>query len=112
MLAKKAPGNKASEFVKTFLFAKVPVQKQHELSTAGKPDTSVEENKMFIQRRFQYQPLIPQERLSFLLNEITSRNRDPPQGTHTTFQPTINRPKINGDCHCCGKKDRKSESTF
>ena len=50
--AKQAFGEKDSEFVETFLFGKLPIQLQHQLSTAEKADSLVEEIKTFKQTRF------------------------------------------------------------
>ena len=46
--ATKAFGDRAAEFIETFVFGKLPIQIQHELSTAGKSKASVEEIKTFI----------------------------------------------------------------
>ena len=95
---------KASEFFGTFFFGKLPIQTQHELSTARKPDASVDEIKMFMQHLFQYQQLIPQQTPTLPFNEIRSWNNRVSRGTHNTI-PTNNRSKFSGDCHYYGRKD-------
>ena len=104
--AKQAFGDNASEFNETFLFGKLPIPIQHELSTAGKSEAPVNKTKVFIQRRFKYQQVIPQPTQRMLINEITSRNKRPQQGTRITA-PTFDGPKISGDYHYCAKGGRK-----
>ena len=86
--AKQAFGDKASDGVKRFLLRKLRTQFQHELYTTEKSDPSVEDIKVIIQRRFQYQQLIPQQTSKISFNEITSRNNRPPQCTRTPLHLT------------------------
>ena len=57
-IGKQAFVQNAIEYVSEFLFGKLPVQSQQELTTAGKRYASTDEIKDFVQRRFQYQNLI------------------------------------------------------
>ena len=46
-------GDRVAGLTETFFYGKLPVQIQHELSTAGKSEASVQTVKYFIQRRLQ-----------------------------------------------------------
>ena len=61
---------------------------------------------MFIERRFQYQQLIPRQASTVPFNEITYRNGRPPQDTHTTAQAKGCANFIE-NCQYCGKKLHK-----
>ena len=116
-VAKQAFGDKAPEYVETFLFGKLPVQIQHELSTAGKADATVDEIKTFIQRRFQYQQLMPQKQ-AHPFNEVSTNQT---QQQYQPRQKTNERPhyekrdrtvsqerqRFDGDCFYCGKRGHK-----
>ena len=69
--AKQAFDSKANEYFNAFPFGKLPVTIQNDFSTAGKQDTTVDENREFIQQRYHYQQLTGTQRpLPF--NEFSS----------------------------------------
>ena len=69
--AKQAFYSKTNEYINTFLFRKLPVGIQKHLSVTGKPEASVDEFRDFIQKRYQYQPVMgTQQPQAF--NEVSS----------------------------------------
>ena len=108
--AKQAIGNKASKLVDTFLLGNLPIQIQSELSFAGKSDPSIEELKLFIQWRYQYQELIPQQMPTMRIHDISSRSKRSPLGTHTSTQAN-DCLKSREDCRHCRKKCLRSANT-
>ena len=53
--AKQAFGNEADRIIKMFLFGKLPVEIQQELTMANKEESSPEEIKTYLMRKYQYQ---------------------------------------------------------
>ena len=58
-MANQAFRDKSGDITATFIFAKLPVQKQNELAMAGKHDAAMDEIRTFVQRRCQYAQLLP-----------------------------------------------------
>ena len=84
------------------LFEKLQIQ--HQLSTAGKSEVSVKEIKAFIQRRLEFQLLISQATAHTQFNEMSINTQKQPRQGYNTEQRNTDKPKINGDCHYCGKR--------
>ena len=82
-VAEQAYGDKAQETVKTFLFAKLPIQLQNELAIAGKHDASIEEIKTFVQRRWQYAQLLPNQQLLQPFNQAVQTKEAPSEPVQT-----------------------------
>ena len=76
-VAKQAYGDKAQEIVKSFVFAKLPIQLQNQLAIAGKRDDSIEEIKTFVQRRCQYVQLLPSQQLLHTFNQAVQTQEAP-----------------------------------
>ena len=80
---KKTPtqsfGDRTAGFMEAFLFGKLPVQIQHEFSTASKTEASVEEMKLFIQIRFQYQQFIPQAAAHHQFKDMSRNTQKQPR---------------------------------
>ena len=53
--AKQAFGNEADNIIKMFLFGKLPVEIQQELTMANKEESSPEKIKTYLMRKYQYQ---------------------------------------------------------
>ena len=79
---------------------------KHKLSTARKIDVSLEEFKVIIQQRFQYQLLIPQTTPTLPVNEIISGKNRPSECTYTTVLAN-DRPRLSGDFQNCGGEGHK-----
>ena len=59
-IAKQAYGDEADECIKMFLFGKLPVEIQRELTMANKEDNSPEDIKTYLLRKYQYQNVLQQ----------------------------------------------------
>ena len=59
-IAKQAYGDEADKCIKMFLFAKLPVEIQQELTMTNKEDSSPEEIKTYLLRKYQYQNVLQQ----------------------------------------------------
>ena len=103
--AKQAFDSKANEYVNAFLFGKLPVAIQNDLTTASKQDAMVDEIREFIQRWYQYQQLMGTQ-LPLPFNEFSSgtekrQNDRPPETTKTNSDNSMK-------CFHCNKKGHKS----
>ena len=98
--AKQAFVNEAYKVIKMFLFGtcKLPVEIEQELTMANKEESSPEEIKTYLMRKYQYQQYTtPQP-----FNAVTSTNTNTNNKTATTTtQPERN--KVEGQFFYCGK---------
>ena len=103
-MAKQANGDKAQKIVRTFLFAKLPIQLQNELTIAGKHGASIEDIKTFVQRRCQYAQLLPNQQLLQPFNQAIQTQEAPSklvvQERNETKRPITKR-KLDGNCSYC-----------
>ena len=109
-VAKQAFGDKSSDITETFLFAKLPVQKQNELAMAGKHDASMEEIRTFIQRRCQYAQLIPNTTSAQPFNQISAPQPNaatPPTSTAQPQQTQVDTSGRNAENGCEKKRKPK-----
>ena len=112
--AKQAFGNEADRIIKMFLFGKLPVEIQQELTMANKEESSPEEIKTYLMRKYQYQQYVAPPTAIQLFNAVTSSapptiTTTKPTTTTTTAQPT-ERKRFEGQCFYCGKTGhRKTE---
>ena len=112
--AKQAFGNEADRIIKMFLFGKLPVEIQQELTMANKEESSPEEIKTYLMRKYQYQQYVAPPTAIQPFNAVTSSapptiTTTKPTTTTTTTQPT-ERKRFEGQCFYCGKTGhRKTE---
>ena len=97
-----------------FLFGKLPVEIQQELTMANKEESSPEEIKTYLMRKYQYQQYVAPPTAIQPFNAVTSSapatiTTTKPTTTTTTTQPT-ERKRFEGQCFYCGKTGhRKTE---
>ena len=111
--AKQALGDEADKIIKMFLFGNLPVEIQQELTMANKEESSPEEIKTYLMRRYQYQqyaaPPTTIQPFNAVNSSIPTNNETTKPTTTTTTQPT-ERKLFEGQCFYCGKTGhRKSE---
>ena len=109
--AKQAFGDEADKIIKMFLFGKLPVEIQ-ELTMANKGESSPEEIKTYLMRKYQYQqyaaPPTTIQPFSAVTSSVPTNNETTKPAT-TTTQPT-ERKRFEGQCFYCGKTGhRKTE---
>ena len=112
-IAKQAFGEEADKIIKMFLFGKLPVEIQQELTMANKEESSPEEIKTYLMRKYQYQQYVAPPTTIQPFNTVTSSvpmtNTTIKPATMTTTQPT-ERKRFEGQCFYCGKTGhRKTE---
>ena len=110
--AKQAFGNEADKVIKLFLFGKLPVEIQQELTMANKGESSPEEIKTYLMRKYQYQQYTSPQTQIQPFNAVSSSNPT----SHTTTKPATTttsqpeRKRFEGQCFYCGKTGhRKTE---
>ena len=96
-----------------FLFGKLPVEIQQELTMANKEESSPEEIKTYLMRKYQNQQYAAAPTTIQPFNAVTSsiptNNETTKPTTTTTTQPT-ERKRFKGQCFYCGKTGhRKTE---
>ena len=111
--AKQAFGDEADKIIKMFLFGKLPVEIQQELTMANKEESSPEEIKTHLMRKYQYQqyaaPPTTIQPFNAVTSSIPTNNETTKPTTTTTTQPT-ERKRFEGQCFYCGKTGhRKTE---
>ena len=110
--AKQVSGNEADKVIKMFLFGKLPVEIQQELPMANKEESSPEEIKTYLMRKYQDQQYAASPTAIQPFNAVTSSNpttsATTKPATTTTTQPE--RKRFEGQCFFCGKTGhRKNE---
>ena len=111
--AKQAFGDEADKVIKMFLFGKLPVEIQQELTMANKEESSPEEIKTYLMRKFQYQQYTAHQTPVKPFNAVTSslptNSATTKPARTTTTQPT-ERKRFEEQCFYCGKTGhRKTE---
>ena len=113
-IAKQAFGEEADKIIRMFLFGKLPVEIQQELTIANKEESSPEEIKTYLMRKYQYQQYVAPPTAIQPFNAVASSapatiTTTKPTTTTTTTQPT-ERKRFEGQCFYCGKTGhRKTE---
>ena len=102
--AKQAFGNEADNVIKMFLFGKLPDETQQELTMANKEESSPEQIKTYLMRKYQYQQYTLLQTPIQQFNAVTSSNPT----TSTTTKPATpttqpERKRFEGQCFYCGK---------
>ena len=111
--AKQAFGDEADKIIKTFLFDKLPVEIQQELTMPNKEESSPEEIKTYLMRKYQYQqyaaPPTTIQPFNAVTSSIPTNNETTKPTTTTTTQPT-ERKRFERQCFYCRKTGhRKTE---
>ena len=111
--AKQTFGDEADKIIKMFLFGKLPVEIQQELTMANKEESSPEEIKTYLMTKYQYQqyaaPPTTIQPFNAVTSSIPANNETTKPTTTTTTQPT-ERKRFEGQCFYCGKTGhRKTE---
>ena len=111
--AEQAFGDEADKINKMFLFGKLPVEIQQELTMANKEESSPEEIKTYLMRKYQYQqyaaPPTTIQQFNAVTSSVPTNNATTNPAMTTTTQPT-ERKRFEGQCFYCGKTGhRKTE---
>ena len=107
-IAKQAFGTEADKCIQMFLFGKLPVDIQQELTMANKEDSSPEDIKTYLQRKYQYQQVLTAPPPVQPFNQITTGGYVPPTNNQQQSQPKQHpeqqpQKKFEGKCFYCGK---------
>ena len=94
-IAKQAYGNEADKCIKMFLFGKLPVEIQRDLTMANKEDSSPEEIKTYLLRKYQYQQVLQQPAATYQPINQMSDNNTKREFTRSEQNPTLNASKEN-----------------
>ena len=104
--AKQAFGDEADKIIKMFLFGKLPVEIQQELTMANKEESSPEEIKTYLMRMYQYQqyaaPPTTIQPFNAVISSVPTNKATTKPATTATTQPT-ERKRFEGQCFYCGK---------
>ena len=115
--AKQAFGADADHCIRMFLFGKLPVEIQQELTMANKEDSTPEEIKLYLQRKYQYQQILTPNNPATVqpFNQMSAptytQNKPGPQQQQTT-EPNADKPpfrKFEGKCFYCGKMGHRKQ---
>ena len=107
-IAKQAYGHEADKCIKMFLFGKLPIEIQQELTMANKEDSSPEEIKTYLLRKYQYQNVLQQPAATYQpFNQMSDNNpkRDFTRSDQSQPKPDIKR--FDGKCFYCGKQGHR-----
>ena len=111
--AKQAFGDDADKIIKMFLFGKLPVEIQQELTMANIEERSPEEIKTYLMKKYQYQQYAAPPTTIQPFNAVTSSiptNKETTKPTTTTTTQPTERKRFEGQCFYCGKTGhRKTE---
>ena len=111
--AKQAFGEEADRVIRMFLFGKLPVDIQQELTMSNKEESSPEEIKTYLMRKYQYQqyaaPPTTIQPFNAVTSSVPTNNETTKPATTTTTQPT-ERKRFEGQCfYCENTGHRKTE---
>ena len=110
--AKQVFGDGADKIIKLFSFGKPPVEIQQELTMANKEESSPEEIKTYLMRKYQYQQYAAPPTTIQPFNAVTPSvptNNATTKPATTTAHPTEPK-RFEGQCFYCGKTGhRKTE---
>ena len=107
-IAKQAYGDEAD--IKMFLFGKLPVEIQQELTMANKEDSSPEEIKTYLLRKYQYQNVLQQTTSTYQPFNQMSDNTTKREFTRSDQAPPKTETKrFEGKCFYCGKQGHRKQ---
>ena len=102
---KQAYGDEADKCIKMFLFGKLPVEIQQELTMANKEDSSPEEIKTNLLRKYQYQNVLQQTTFTYQPFNQMSDNTIKREFTRSDqAQPKTETKRFEGKCFVFGKQ--------
>ena len=112
--AKQAFGHSADQCIQMFLFGKLPVEIQQELTMANKEDASPDEIKTYLQRKYQYsQVLTTQPAAVQPFNQAAPSHYHNKaaidQSTHPIVDAREPKRKFEGKCFYCGKVGHRKQ---
>ena len=110
-IAKQAYGDKADKCIKMFLFGKLPVEIQQELTMANKEeDSSTEEIKTYLLRKHQYQNVLQQHATTYQpFNQMSDNNSKREFTRSDQSQPKSDTKRFDGKCFYCGKQGHRKQ---
>ena len=109
-IAKQAYGDEADKCIKMFLFGKLPVDIQQELTMANKEDSSPEEIKTYLLRKYQYQNVIQQSTSTYQpFNQMSDNNTKKEFTRSDQSQPKTETKRFEGKCFYCGKQGHRKQ---
>ena len=104
-IAKQAYGDEADKCIKMFLFGKLPIEIQQELTMANKEDSSPEEIKTYLLRKYQYQNVLQQPAATYQpFNQMSDNNPKREFTRSDQSQPKPDIKRFDGKCFYCGNK--------
>ena len=104
-IAKQAYGEEADRCIKMFLFGKIPVEIQQEQTIANKEDSSPEEIKTYLLRKYQYQNVLQQPAATYQpFNQMSDNNSKREFTLSDQSQPKSDTKRFDGKCFYCGKE--------
>ena len=107
-IAKQAYGDEADKCIKMFLFGKLPVEIQQELTMANKEDSSPEAIKTYLLRKDQYQNVLQQTTSTYQPFNQMSDNTTKREFTRSDqAQPKTETKRFEGKCFYCGKQGHR-----
>ena len=93
-----------------FLFGKLPVETQQELTMANKEDSSPEEIKTYLLRKYQYQNVLQQTTSTYQTFNQMSDNTTKREFTRSDqAQPKTETKRFEGQCFYCGKQGHRKQ---
>ena len=93
-----------------FLFGKLPVEIQQELTMANKEDSSPEEIKTYLLRKYQYQNVLQQTTSTYQPFNQMSDNTTTREFTRSDqAQPKTETKRFEGKCFYCGKQGHRKQ---
>ena len=109
-IAKQAYGDEADKCIKMFLFGKLPVEIQQELTMANKEDSSPEETKTYLLRKNQYQNVLQPTTSTYQPFNQMSDNTTKREFTRSDqAQPKTETNRFEGKCFYCGKQGHRKQ---
>ena len=109
-IAKQAYGDEADKCIKMVLFEKLPVEIQQQLTMANKEDSSPEEFKTYLIRKYQYQKVLQQTISTYQPFNQMSDNTTKREFTRSDqAQPKTETKRFEGKCFYCGKQGHRKQ---
>ena len=109
-IAKQAYGDEADKCIKMFLFGKLPVEIQQELTMANKEDSSPEEIKTYLLRKYQYQNVLQQTTSTYQpFNQMSDNTTKRELTRSDKAQHKTETKRFEGKCFYYGKQGHRKQ---
>ena len=109
-IAEQAYGNEADKCIKMFLFGKLPIETQQELTMANKENSSPEEIKTYLLRKYQYQNVLQQPAATYQpFNQMSDNNSKREFTRSDQSQPKSDTKRFDVKCFYCGKQGHRKQ---